>query len=623
MKQPKLHPSIDRSEIASSITMSRRARVRESEARRSYLEKIGKWLSGESVRVVWVLEQAACAPDGDEGYVVMVPTKEFDQPTTDLPPQTFDLLMQETELMHELGHVLYTDFDRLEAVTYRLSIDTERDRFQDFQNVLEDGAIERQLADEFNCRNDLEIKNANLLQVSSSVLPPKLTLWEAVMVGMMDMAKYDTGQLDHLLDPTERPRFSTDDDREVFEDLLMPLMEEAVSLVVTEPEPTQRVELSFDYFEQITDIIEEHGDFPGLDDDGAAPPDGDQLIQIAQGLSNDPEPAEGADGDPDEIKSDLEEGGTAAVAGGDEEEDDEEGGGDGGGQGQDGPDEEAAVEKFAGRGGDPDGADSGDLVDELESWIEAAGAAAGKDSLQLTAPEPGDEVDGERWQRAQSRADTLERLFNARLQAERASEERANQLAGRLDRRSMMKARRGNPRIFKRESEPEEMDYTCTIVLDRSGSMDRNDIEAAEDAVASVALALEAVGVRVALLSVYEHYPTLEIPFSEPVDKAARKLTWGGAGGGTPLTGAVGSAAELLEGEPGRHFCVVVTDGLPNDEEAFVEAVEGADFPVVTLFIADDVPEFYEGVGSGCEAVKADSGELGGRLRALAQKMYF
>ncbi len=147
---------------------------RSSQARRRELERIAGLCSPRdvSVHVRLVESGAACRPadgheDGDDrdAYVIRIPTRRYEQPYTDLAGPVWDRLIQVAFLFHELGHVLYSGFDRfadhLEAVEPRW-----RSLFKHVYNAAEDAAIERQVADAFRVHADFVLKSATLSTVA-------------------------------------------------------------------------------------------------------------------------------------------------------------------------------------------------------------------------------------------------------------------------------------------------------------------------------------------------------------------------------------------------------------------------------------------------------------------------
>jgi Mg-chelatase subunit ChlD len=129
-------------------------------------------------------------------------------------------------------------------------------------------------------------------------------------------------------------------------------------------------------------------------------------------------------------------------------------------------------------------------------------------------------------------------------------------------------------------------DYSCLIILDRSGSMDGKPVRTAETATAQLAHALFEVGVDVSVLSVWEGHPCLELPFgAHPKDHIDRLVTER-ADWGTPLSTAIAvSRARIGRGQGSHPFIVVITDGKPNDPSRYRSELEKCTFPVFGIYI--------------------------------------
>ncbi len=112
----KLKPDTSITRLRRRLGTSPSSALRQSSKRQQYLEKVARMISKENVRVHLVESRAAARPaddDGDHDMDILIPTEEYDQPLTGIPPKPWHLLVQETLLFHELGHVHYTDFSRM------------------------------------------------------------------------------------------------------------------------------------------------------------------------------------------------------------------------------------------------------------------------------------------------------------------------------------------------------------------------------------------------------------------------------------------------------------------------------------------------------------------------------
>lgn len=221
--------------------------LRESEKRRRHLQKYVRLLSTSRPRVRFSpdIRTATTDHDGDR-HEITVTTRAFDQPATEFRRRAFDLAVQEALVVHEMGHLRYTDIDGFHDLL--ATVDPERRRmFSRVWNTLEDGAIERQLRRRYAVATELEVLNANLFEPgpfgrkTTDGDDRRFSFFHAVVCGLADMAIYDSGRFRALQDDATGLRMASLRDRRVLESFV-PTMQEAVAEVVTEPAPTARNE---------------------------------------------------------------------------------------------------------------------------------------------------------------------------------------------------------------------------------------------------------------------------------------------------------------------------------------------------------------------------------------------
>lgn len=640
-----IRPNTSVSQIRRGLGRSERERKRESDKRRRRLEKLARWVSGRNVKTFFQSTGAKCqqAPTSaryDLG--IYIPTAEHEQPATNLEPSVWDFVFQKAELVHELGHVLYTDFEAMEDYVDRISDIHQKSLFKNLFNIVEDGAIERQLAADFNVGNDLEIKNANLLRIhepgkQKGLVGDKreLAFHSAVETILMDWAKYDTGRAGRLLDPADlQYQFESQDERERVLDLL-PTLRQMVADVVSEPNGRERVRITYEYFEELKEHFEDTGDI--LDDDllqqvQKAFPDDANVHFVVPG-----EPPE----DADELEVDEDDEVVFLDPGDYDDEAAEEGPGDG-----DEAEEEAEVDSEAEQGagtaeeGDGDGerteierevsAQYGTQIeaDEEEDDLEAD-AVKWKRSVEttghtLSVPDRG-EADTDVWNRGMKYGKRYKKELQKALQAERESKRQSGQRAGRPDPQAMWQLGYGNTRVFTNEREPEDKDYNVVLLLDRSGSMGGDAmaewiVDEAEATCIGLAWALEELGADVAIISLGGDV-SLEKPFGASVESYKSVLARGHSRGGTPLGRALELAVDRLEGRQGESLVFSITDGWPSDEDRYLDALERLTFPVVGVYFGPDVPdlddvrEFYHRIAA------TDKEGLSNEVRSLIKRM--
>jgi len=182
----------------------------------------------------------------------------------------------------------------------------------------------------------------------------------------------------------------------------------------------------------------------------------------------------------------------------------------------------------------------------------------------------------------------------------------------------MVNAQRGSTRVFEREQEGNEKDYDCMVVVDRSGSMGGVRMELAEDAVTTLALSLEEVGVGVSVLGMLNHTGTLENAFGRDIENDRGMLLSNATGGSTPLSKTLALGRERMEqkADSDNRFMIVVTDGKPDNEQQYREELNKCTFPVLGVYVdtaADDSDLFHR-------QVKVSSGDIEEAVTRLARQ---
>jgi Mg-chelatase subunit ChlD len=151
----------------------------------------------------------------------------------------------------------------------------------------------------------------------------------------------------------------------------------------------------------------------------------------------------------------------------------------------------------------------------------------------------------------------------------------------------MVHAARGSTRVFKKEEQGDEKDYSCIVVLDRSGSMARDGIHEAEIAVSALTTALEDVGVDSSVIDLYQSQARLVKPFGQDAKDVKENLVNGAATGGTPLTEVLHLARERVT-DHDNPFMIVITDGRPGNKESYREELDKCHFPVLGVYLSGE-----------------------------------
>lgn len=264
--------------------------LRQSETRRARLARWAQVISHEGTELTLNPSHGETAQvrfDGKDPEIE-IPAWEIPQPVTDLDREAYDFLMQRTMTLHEVGHIRYTDQDTLSTVIESVAPE-RREQFHSIWNALEDGAIENQLRGDFSVSDEIEVMNANYMRSHGG--GKSYEMLDAIQRACLDLAVYDTGDLRTLLDENEsRLDFEDDEIRDEFCDEVLPVIEQAVPDIVTEPDPVERTRQIKDLWDNLEQYIEpdaepENRDLGGKGDhssqDNGSGTHADQLDEIS------------------------------------------------------------------------------------------------------------------------------------------------------------------------------------------------------------------------------------------------------------------------------------------------------------------------------------------------------
>jgi Mg-chelatase subunit ChlD len=669
--------NVDTSAVLERLGVGRNEELRQSNRRRRYLEKLSRVITPERPTVRLDPDHpTACVNQEKDKPAIRITTREFEQTATNLSRDVYDMTIQEALLIHEVGHVLYTDHGAFQRTLSRVDLQY-KGAYKRLWNSLEDGAIEEQLRRRFNVEDEIFVANANIMgdkveddADSDGLQSREVDLYGAVTIGCLDLAVYDSGKFGRLRDPDDSSlTMRSEVERELLEELV-PILKDAVADVVTEPDPVTRTERIYDFWCEVRDRLDQAED-EGEDQDDAKNTGGDDSQQgdgdgEGQGLGDlfggDESGDEGDEGDgegqtitvmpvakPDDTENaDIGGGGQAdeldqqdeeeveadldAVAdpeqdspdqqAGDEEDDGDDGAGAGGDESDDREDdiEETRRGQLREEAQEVDGAQQ--LMDEIEEYSDAmedldqSGNYQGNVTLQV--PGERDLDDRTRWNAAQRRSRQVAQYLRQSLREERRSRRFKNQRRGRFDRNRMVAADRGSARVFENVEEGDEKDYDCMMVLDRSGSMGGDRIELAEDAITALALGLEEVSVGVSVLGMLSNDANLENAFGRDVENDKGMLLSQRTSGATPLSQTLALGRKRMEqkAESDNRFMIVVTDGKPDNSEAYRNELDKCTFPVLGVYVetgADDSDLFHR-------QVQVESGDIEEAITRLARQ---
>ncbi|MFC6954953.1 VWA domain-containing protein [Halorubellus litoreus] len=592
-----------------------------SERRRTELQRLANVLTDPALDVRVTFEHSGAfahrAPEGSpHDFEIHIPVERFEQVETDQAPAVWDRRVQFGLLFHELGHVMYSDFERFDQRQSEV-LPRHRDVYRSLFNAAEDVVIEAQLAAEFSLTRDFETLNETFRRLQhrdheryvEAYAPDDAftyTVYEALCIGILEHGFGAESRFRAILDPGA-DRYRVHDGRRDVVAALAPDVAAFVDDVLALPSGRDRVDRSVAFFETVRDHLDELPTVQSvrMQTEGFRPIEAGDYVLGSAGRA-----------------TDLPEGPGAT-----------RGAGPGTGSGTTSRRGDASRPADSGddaTGGRPSGDDSVTSLlddDRTESPLEREAAKllelvhAEDVGLDRTGVVEVDDVDGDRgrWEAAKRRAEPLANDLRSTLRRRRRADERAGQRTGRIDPQRLARAAQGRDRVFKRRVRGDERDYRCLVVLDRSGSMDGDRIRDAESATAQLVHALHDVGVDVSVLSLLENAPFLELPFGGTPNRYADAITAGRASGWTPLTDTLEIARNRLDAGSGtRSFIVVVTDGAPDDEDAFLDQLDRCNVPVYGVYVDGDPgthARFFDRI------VYTDSSSLDATLRSLARQL--
>jgi len=577
-------------------------RLCETEVREDYLHKVARLVSDEDVTTE-LGAGAFSRNDGPESFYIQVPSDPSKQTRTSLSDEVWNLLFQETVLFHELGHVLWTDFDYLEA---RLEGHDSRtaETIRSFWNAMEDPAVNTYLASEFNVREDLRVVNENLAEMNRQDISGGLTPIEALEYGMLEQGLIEENVWSDILEGDIRVR-----ERDVFDKYKDQVRDTMVDYIRTS-DPRDRIDIAIDLATDILDDIEE--DYNKRSDSPKETSQGDGSDESG-GSSIDDAP----EMDPEEIEE--MQGETTEVAE-DEIEDKYE--------------DEVQNQKSSTEEDDED-------TDEMEQTLRMiCDAELSTDEIQVPDDWEMDPENGDSVRVVERRARSLARTFRAKLQNERNTRRRYGLDDGLIESTDLAKAVTGSQNFRSREAAPEDKSYSVQIVLDRSGSManpnwdeldegpdtvDRSDrrVKRAQEAVASLARGLYDVGVDVSVMSLYNNETCLEVPFGADPETRRDVLFSNKTAGRTPLAGTLEVAKENVEeGAWDEEFVIVVCDGEPDSVGNYKNQLREIDCPVYGVYINEEIEKHRGKHDDLFDVIRyADLDDVGDRLSELAKRI--
>jgi len=584
--------------------------LRESQMRKNRLEKFAQLLSKKpetSLELVetnendpnaWVEAeegQDTDVEDIEDGYrEISVTCSEIEQNITDLPDNYYDYISQKAFTIHEVGHILYSDYYWFrkylrEAKNRNTSLDTDsvQQLFHQVYNICEDGAIEHFLSTEYRVGEELSLMRMNMHEGQYNGVEredkdgvfyfyPSIHM---VSAALFSVGIYDNGELDKLLDENNSKfRYPNKTDFNEFKDTVLPAIEHFIPKIQSAGSAKQRMEHIFDLWIEIEDFLD-NSMTPGayeLETQGDGGKGGNMEIEEMEAGYG--EQAEEPNGEAIEVDIDIESGSTPGQENKEEAEEIQEEIQEGGKS-----EIEEEIEKEMEREAREE---SGDWSEEIENIIDTLQGGEGMNELIVAEKEKTRQDINNRIKKTGKRAEKHFRRNLRRLQEDSVIKK---QKRGKFDARRMISAERGSPKVFEQTDPGEDKDYSCVVVADRSGSMS-SDVDEMEEAVGTITTGLEAVGVDTCVLDVCSSKTRLAKPFGTKTKQFSNRLFTGRTSGGTPITHTIKFARERInQGAGDEPFIIVVSDGGPASRERYLNELKKCSFPVLGVYLNNGI----------------------------------
>ena len=572
--------------------------LRESTKRENTLEKFAQLRSRDpNVSLDIEPRRTSCVEVDDEEEKfknIIITSRKFEQTITDLSEDYFDYLLQASHTTHEIGHLLYSSWPALKKYQEKVVDDAEErskwrrhsPMFNNFVNLLEDGAIEKFLGEQFLAEEELLTMRATMHENDNNYMGKEYNVegeieyrypyFFAVMTAALNIGVYDNGELDKLLDE-DNPKHvfaDTDHDKKMFEDETLPEIRKYISEIQKETDAEARMRLCYELWKTIQDHLDRstnpgESDFQreqnATEEDSYAPGVPENM---SEGHGEEEESVEAPSGDSNDGDSDESLGEKRAETAEKVK------------QGKTEDIKEKAKEGIAAEASQQDG----DWSEELEEIVQSLQGGDGVDEIAIADPQ---DVRTSRKKQAERHGRRCERMFARQLKELQQDRTLRDKRRGRLDNRKMVDASRGSTRIFEQTAEGDQKNYSCMIIVDRSTSMS-DRIEEVEIATGAVAYGLESNGVSTSIVDTFDSMTTLSKPFGSDVEHHTGTIFGNRTRGGTPLRYTMQFARQrMTRGKGDYPFAIVITDGKPNDREKFKKQVRSANFPILGLYLTD------------------------------------
>lgn len=237
----------------------------------SYLQKMAALTvrSRTDVNLVSGLPTARCRWDSPE-HVIEIRSENLEIDYSEMPKKFrdydmdyIDLLAKEGFLYHELGHVLYTDYDAWMSTIEKEPI-MQRDGVKQLMNAGEDAVIEAYLDEKYGIGNVLTLKN-ELKHASYPVDQDRYedcTPTDVATAVFDDRGRYNTGLIDRHQNAAVSFEIEIEDAFSITADEVIKAATKTLYEAIKTPDASERYELFADLYNDIHDNMESEQKIP-------------------------------------------------------------------------------------------------------------------------------------------------------------------------------------------------------------------------------------------------------------------------------------------------------------------------------------------------------------------------
>jgi len=623
----KITPKTEIEEVLHNIESGEVKTLNNSNRRREQLEKFAQLRSKEPKTTVELKDTKTSfvkpnKKDSGEFVNVTITTRNFPQPDNyNLPEKYHNYVMQKAFVIHESAHIVYSSYPEykkyLENFNSGIDITGEELKVmkQNIFNILEDGAIEKFVCEDYNVDKEILHMRKSIHENQSfsmrtgtgeaNIYP----LYQAIMVCLLNVGVYDNGVLDKILDESNEKYILEDRsiNNKEMEDVVSEL-ENYIQKIQNERIASKRGEICQEVWELIYEKIKEHNVDGGsvalkkdkkIKGEGA----GSYMQGVPANLSG------GHKKQKNSSQTDRDRSSTSCEKTIVEKREMEE------------KSEAEKIKEIKEEVTQDLKNQNEKLKEELREVISSLEGGEGTDEIFIR--ESGD-INIETRSEAKKLGKRCEKIFRKRLQKKKREKEVKNQRRGDLDSKKLYKTKRQSTKIFSKKEKEGEKNYSCTIVCDRSASMSRR-IENTEIAVGSLTYALESLGVDVSILDTYKNKTAICKPFNMKVEDCESKMFCNQTSGGTPLQHTVSYSKQRIDrGKNDYPLLIIITDGgvSASGKEKFKQEVRNSNFPVLGVYLSDDIPDEQKKLYNGTVCVSRDE-KLTGELVSLINSIFF